>query len=381
MTRWGIAFFAVAQVMLIGLAAWAGSAWLLALGEVALLPVSGCVALAGRYLALRARYLRDREGNRRDAERRRIADDVHDLVGHELSLIAMQAGLLELRSEPPEAALAADVRVRAEAAVHTLHDSLDLINDTSTQSQVIADIPQLVEQSRNAGALVTLTGTLGIATAPIRVTAMSVVRESLTNAARHAPGKRLAITLCDRGDTLEIVVETATGSTAHAPPEGRGLSSIRRRLESLGGTLQVSQDAHRHLVVARLPRSVEHPAQVRQESPRPRPARTVLRQAAVPTFVSVAAVLAFYTWASTGSTIAPDAQAKVKAGMSASSAADLLPDHQARVRLAHAPTHPNGWQCRVFTNGNFPLAVATFEVCFSEGAVVRVTDLARTPLW
>jgi len=107
----------------------------------------------------------------------------------------------------------------------------------------------------------------------------------------------------------------------------------------------------------------------------------VLRQAIVPSIVALGAVVTFYTWASSGATIEPDAQAQLKVGMSASSASDLLPDHQAPIRLIHAPAHSDGWQCRVFTDGNFPLAVATFEVCLTDEAVVRVTDLAGTPLW
>lgn len=106
-----------------------------------------------------------------------------------------------------------------------------------------------------------------------------------------------------------------------------------------------------------------------------------MREAAVPLAVAIVVVVVFYTWAEHGATIEPEAQARLRVGTAGATAEALLPDRQARIRLSHAAAHPRGWDCRVYTNGNYPLAVATLEVCFDAGAVVRITDLAAKPLW
>jgi hypothetical protein len=101
----------------------------------------------------------------------------------------------------------------------------------------------------------------------------------------------------------------------------------------------------------------------------------------VPLAAIVTAVLAFYWWGSHGATIDPLAEARLHRGMTTSHADALLPRREAPVRLVTPPAHPSAWACRSFTNGNFPLAVATTEVCSSGGVVVRITDLAARPPW
>jgi two-component sensor histidine kinase len=379
--RVSIAVFCLAQAALVGLASWVGSQLLLALGEVAVLSLAAALLLSGRYTALRIQYARERTRHLRQAARCQIADDVHDLVGHELSLIAMQAGLLRLQTEGTQAEIAGELRSRAERAVRTLHDSLDLIESTPTDRPAVTDPARLVQQSRDAGVDITVHGAIGAVSAPTSLIATSIVREALTNAVRHAPGCSVELCFERAGEDVRITVVTHHARVPLRPaPEGRGLAAMRRRLDAVGGVLETGYDPRGHVLTARVPcrmsRTAPPPA-----PPGKRPLRRVAREVALPLAVVVAVVVTFYSWAGTGATIEPKAQSRLRIGISAATADELLPDRQAPIRLAHPPAHPHRWDCRDYTNGNFPLAVATLEVCFDNDAIVRITNLAARPLW
>jgi hypothetical protein len=91
--------------------------------------------------------------------------------------------------------------------------------------------------------------------------------------------------------------------------------------------------------------------------------------------------MGFYTWASHGTSLEPADAKELSVGMPAPGARAVLPARTAPVRLLPAPAHPAWWSCRVYTDGNFPLAMATTEVCFDAGRVVRITDLAARRPW
>lgn len=387
--RWAVPAFLVVQAGVLGLAWWAGSGLLLALAEVTALTGFGCLLLLGQYLLLRGRYAREREAARRAAERRRVADEVHDLVGHELSLIAMQAGLLELRATGPDAELAGQLRAQAERAVASLHDAVALLHGTAPDEPVTDDIEDLVARARQAGALVTLHGDVDRVAVPARLAVHAVVREGLTNAARHAPGSPVAVVLSGfagaQGDVVEARVAT---SDAPAPAEaghgGHGLDALRRRVAALGGTLEVRHDDGAHVLTASVP---AHPTGDPLGSPElvepagTRPLRALVRQTALPVAVACAAVVGFWTWASHDTTAEPEVIARFAVGLPTAELDALVPERQAPVRLARSPEPPPGSTCRAYTDGNFPLAAASVEVCADGDAVTRVTNLAAEPLW
>lgn len=387
--RWAVPAFLVVQAGVLGLAWWAGSGLLLALAELTALTGFGCLLLLGQYLLLRGRYAREREAARRAAERRRVADEVHDLVGHELSLIAMQAGLLELRATGPDAELAGQLRAQAERAVASLHDAVALLHGTAPDEPVTDDIEDLVARARQAGAPVTLHGDVDRVAVPARLAVHAVVREGLTNAARHAPGSPVAVVLSGsagaQGDVVEARVAT---SGAPAPAEaghgGHGLDALRRRVAALGGTLEVRHDDGAHVLTAFVP---AHPTGDPLGSPEPvepagtRPLRALVRQTALPVAVACAAVVGFWTWASHDTTAEPEVIARFAVGLPTAELDALAPERQAPVRLARSPEPPPGSTCRAYTDGNFPLAAASVEVCADGDTVTRVTNLAAEPLW
>lgn len=202
------------------------------------------------------RAVRDEQA--RIAERRRIAGEMHDRLGHRLSLLSVHAGALVLRSDlPPET-----VRESAQVLRDTTHRAME---DLRTIVQVLQEPPDpdaagpagdpddtedlaavehLVAEARAAGADVSLRSTALLMVSPpgrpLAGVAYRVVREGLTNAARHAPGAPVEVVL-DGRPGRDLTVTVGSGCTGDRPaPEGAGtgLVGLRERVETLtGGTL------------------------------------------------------------------------------------------------------------------------------------------------
>ncbi|MDI3418034.1 sensor histidine kinase [Streptomyces luteolus] len=218
-------------------------------------------------LALRERTAAAEEAERqadsasRIHERSRIAAEMHDLVGHRLSLISLHAGGLELalREQAPdlqgEAAL---VRGATRDAMRELREVLGVLGplgrDTGTDALTDAtgtraDIEALVEESRGGGVLVDLTWSgpdLDRREARVRRAVHRVVRESLTNVHRYAAGARVDVTVTHDEQRVRITVRNGVPPAGAAPPAardaerigtGRGLTGLRERVALLGGTL------------------------------------------------------------------------------------------------------------------------------------------------
>ncbi|MFD6175781.1 MULTISPECIES: sensor histidine kinase [unclassified Isoptericola] len=391
--RWWPVLLVAAQVV-VGALAWQSRSWiLLAFGELALLVGGTGLYVVVRYRDLRDRYRREQETARRVAERRQLADEVHDLVGHELSVIGMRAALLQLRTTGDESLLAGQVRSDAERAVVMLHETVATLHRTPWADPAEADVAAVVERFRRAGADVHLDGdpdALARASVSTRVTAHRVVREALTNAARHAPGDAVTVAVRGAGDTVTLEVRTH-GSGGPSPArderEGRGLESLRRRVEAIGGAWQVSTHGDGHRVEARLPmratlepEPAAAPEAVRAGAGARRPFAALVGPLVLPAVLVLLGGVGYWAWASHDATVEPVDAAALRVGMPAAEAADRLPVREAPVRLARAPGPGPGWDCRQYTDGNVPLAMATLEVCTAGGAVVRVTDLSEMPL-
>jgi signal transduction histidine kinase len=186
----------------------------------------------------------------REAERRRIAREMHDVLAHRLSLLSVHAGALEFRPEAPadEVAEAAGViRGTAQTALQELRDVIGLLReeiDENRPQPTLAQVPALVEESRAAGMHVRWrgepTGTDGVPEA-IGRTAYRVVQEGLTNARKHAPNAAVDVTL-HPGPPL--VVEVVSRKALEAPNQdeltgtGTGLIGLAERVELTGGQLR-----------------------------------------------------------------------------------------------------------------------------------------------
>jgi signal transduction histidine kinase len=191
-----------------------------------------------------------REAETRSAvveERMRIAREVHDVVGHALVAITLQAraGLRRLSRSPERASqalreietLASRALAETRTAVATIRNGTDV---TLPPQPTLADLPDLAESMRGLELDVHLAvdpATHQLA-AHLQSAAYRIVQESLSNAAKHARPARaeVRITHASEGFTVEVTDDGANAApTASA---GSGLRGMRERAEQLGGTLE-----------------------------------------------------------------------------------------------------------------------------------------------
>lgn len=191
----------------------------------------------------------------RQHERNQIAREMHDVLAHRLSLLSLHAGALELRpgAQPEEVARAAGViRASAYQALEDLREVIGVLRtDQDSAGEVperpqptLADLPELVDQSRRAGIRVRLDcqgAELAAVPAAVGRSAYRIVQEGLTNAHKHARDAEVSVTVrmtVDDGLTVEIRNPCPTNFTADIPGGGAGLIGLAERVVLAGGQLQ-----------------------------------------------------------------------------------------------------------------------------------------------
>ncbi|WP_410624933.1 sensor histidine kinase [Amycolatopsis sp. cmx-8-4] len=198
-------------------------------------------------------------------ERARIARELHDVVAHHMSMLAVRADSARYRFPELTDDLLGEFRAIQDTARDGMTEMRRLLGalratpePPETEPQPGAEhVTALVERVRAAGTDVRLeqTGDLGSLPAGVSLSAYRVVQEALSNAVRHAPGAAVAVLLEATPDELRIVVRD-TGACAAAPAEaspGRakhGLVGMRERASALGGRLTAGQGSEGGFVVA-----------------------------------------------------------------------------------------------------------------------------------
>jgi signal transduction histidine kinase len=192
----------------------------------------------------------------RQAERLRIAREMHDVLGHRVSLIALHAGGLEVK--PGQAAdvvqAAGVIRSTARQALDELRQVIGLLRDTESGSGAVIevppaplptleDIPRLVEDSRRAGARVTLDMSVpsdAIPPEPLGRDAYRIVQESLTNVHKHVVGGAATVTVRGGpGTGLHVTISNPLPRTGLLNQAGgSGLIGLCERVALAGGTVR-----------------------------------------------------------------------------------------------------------------------------------------------
>ncbi|WP_344657848.1 sensor histidine kinase [Catenulispora subtropica] len=194
------------------------------------------------------------------AERTRIAREMHDVLAHRISLIALHAGGLEITERPkPEMTrqTAGLIRETARSALEDLRDVLGVLASGDTSAPLapqprFADIAGLVERSATAGVPVVLVpnSSLGLdANVPETVgrAAYRVVQEALTNIHKYAASASATVRLAGApGIGLEVRVENLAPRTPviPLPGSGSGLAGLRERVEVAGGSFEAGPTLH-----------------------------------------------------------------------------------------------------------------------------------------
>jgi signal transduction histidine kinase len=222
-------------------------------------------------LSLRERTLRaeaDRElheEHARVAERTRIAREMHDVLAHRISLIALHAGGLELRPDLPPAEVeqtAALLRTTAAQALDELRGVIGVLReDTGTVSAApqptLNDIRRLVDETRSAGTDIDFEMLVEHADAispPLGRDAYRIVQEALTNVGKHARGAQASVRVTGGpAQGLHISVRNQQPvpalPAATLPGAGAGLLGLRERVALAGGTIELGPDESGDFVV------------------------------------------------------------------------------------------------------------------------------------
>ena len=202
----------------------------------------------------------------RIAERARIAREMHDVLAHRLSLVAMHAGVLAHRTDLGREEMAnhaAVIRDNAENAVSELRGVLGVLRGggtavTEPPQPTLAHLPTLIGEARLAGTPVEAVGEMPdldeLPSATSRA-AYRTIQECLTNARKHATGRPVLLGISGRPG-IGLVVELSNPLTGAAPAvrgSGLGLVGLRERVDLLGGALSYGEDDGMFVVRIELP--------------------------------------------------------------------------------------------------------------------------------
>lgn len=203
--------------------------------------------LQERALALEARNrdLADRQDYEVElatlAERARIAREIHDNVGHQLTRASLQTEALRVvhANEPRIAADFADVKRTVDEALQLVRTSVHSLNDNAVDLSV--QLGCIVEGARSdGGPQVELEVLAEHAPANVANCFAAVLREALSNAMRHAHAKTITVRCMEHPSFYQLIVTDdgadATPASSSNVVEGMGLASMRERVEALGGT-------------------------------------------------------------------------------------------------------------------------------------------------
>uniref|UniRef100_A0AAU2JZQ9 histidine kinase n=1 Tax=Streptomyces sp. NBC_00049 TaxID=2903617 RepID=A0AAU2JZQ9_9ACTN len=358
------------------------------------------------------------------SERADIAADMHDSLGHVLSLVALRAGALELSPDLTDRDRAdlAELRGTIADAVEQLRQTIAVLHDpreagTETAAGVggpsVKDtVEDLLGRAAASGVPVIWEqhGTAPVLPPLVERGMYRVVQEALTNAVKHAPGRAVRVGIDHATDHTRVSVVNAAaredgpaGHTGEQAPAtgGRGLTGLRERVMVLGGTLHtgphqggfhvtavlphqaparpLTQTAAigsgRHTAHRAAPESAERLAAVRRTARRRTVAAFAAPVAAAAFFVPAAAYLA---WQLTTGVLPPSRFDALEPGLPRAELSHLLPARAFPYPPDHARSAPRppGTHCDFYRSGRDLLdQVDLYRLCWSHGTLVAKDTL------
>ncbi|MEV0530209.1 histidine kinase [Kitasatospora sp. NPDC050463] len=345
-------------------------------------------------------------------ERARIAQDMHDALGHDLSLIALRAGALKLAADlaPTHREAAQEIRKGAGAAVERLAEVIGILRDEADEADETdeavrgpadAGVGQLVEEAAAAGLEVRLivTGTADGLPRAAEHAAYRVTQEALTNAAKHAPLAPVTVRVAytPDGARVQVVSGPSPAAPAAAPGGGgRGLIGLAERVRLAGGTLRhgPGADGAGFEVLAFLPRSgaavapAPGPGPVSPARELSRARRRVGRMMAATVLLPLVTVLVLtgllrgWTIYSAGrAVLAPAAYASLRVGQDRATVQRFLPGHQFPYHpsVGNPPPRGEGVTCEYYAITAEPFgndrSGDAYRLCFQGGVLISLDAL------
>ncbi|MFX4273424.1 sensor histidine kinase [Propionibacteriaceae bacterium Y1685] len=186
-------------------------------------------------------------------ERLRMARDIHDVVGHSLSMISLQSGvaLHVLDNNPAQVRESLQaIRDASRSSLAELRQTLGVFREEEgeprTPTARLSDLEALADGVRAVGrdVIIERSGATEAVPAPVQTAAYRIVQEALTNALRHGSAHTVRIRLgSDPDQGLFTVDITDDGAVLDQPPvEGNGLRGVRERVEAIGGRITIAPE-------------------------------------------------------------------------------------------------------------------------------------------
>ncbi|MFF8972651.1 sensor histidine kinase [Streptomyces sp. NPDC014995] len=234
-----------------GLAEVAQPGWSALLVPLPLLALYGLVVGLGELVTAVARRLLGPSATERLAaleerteqllERNRIARELHDSIGHALTVAVVQAGAARAAGDPAFTDRALDaIEETGRAALEDLERVLGILRESERpvgSRPTLTNADRLLESARASGAKVEaeLTGPVATVPGPVSREGYRILQESLTNVLRHAGAVPVRVRIEVAGDTLALEVRNPLTAGIRGPGRGSGLRGIRERAALLGG--------------------------------------------------------------------------------------------------------------------------------------------------
>lgn len=332
-------------------------------------------------------------------EREAMAGEIHDGLGHRLTLIAVQAARLSLDADLSAQTRAEmqSIRANAAAAADELGETVGLLTERTsgvTASLSGLGIDDVIERARTSGVAVEraiVPEVEGVLNDYTRAALLRAMQEGLTNAAKHAPGATVHLAVDIAGDAVVLEMRNAAPPRSKPGPSGHGIVALRHRATILGGTLE-TEDGEDFTLTLRLPcSSTPSPTATRLQPSRigalvdeaagaERRHRLATRLAwlvpAAGLAVVVAVVTGYFVYHNVASVLPPERFAAIEVGDTRAAVARELPP----VDMLDAPNtalpEPPGATCHYYeASVSFFERVDVYRICFADDRVVATDTI------